>query len=336
MEDNSAQRFNEEDMPEDCFCPITQEIMDEPVIAADGHSYEKKAIEKWFEQGNNSSPKTGAKLESTALTPNYTLRSLINCLKKPLKAKVNEYDPKLSNNNQPKVVPSNANVNSSFFYKAPSFESPIPPLVNMDLQNELIEKISSSQLDAIQVLLTQGASLTHPNKNGIYPLTAAAYSFNFLTIQYIEEKLGLEAGIYWSKIDLNNFEAHFRNQMPERRPTGLSRASYEWLANWYSVNSNKAWNAKYDKFIVDNWFKGGVTGWNEEDWQKRGEHIRSKAGNFGKEIWSGYEWSSYKIYRPPVKTHDESVDEIISGLIQCKDYVTTKARAQFENKMVHF
>ena len=30
------------------LCPITQEIMTEPVVAADGHTYEKKAIEAWL------------------------------------------------------------------------------------------------------------------------------------------------------------------------------------------------------------------------------------------------------------------------------------------------
>ena len=30
------------------LCPISQEVMAEPVVAADGHSYEKTEIEKWF------------------------------------------------------------------------------------------------------------------------------------------------------------------------------------------------------------------------------------------------------------------------------------------------
>ena len=30
------------------LCPITYEIMEDPVIAYDGHSYERKAIKEWY------------------------------------------------------------------------------------------------------------------------------------------------------------------------------------------------------------------------------------------------------------------------------------------------
>jgi hypothetical protein len=29
------------------FCPISMEMMEDPVVAADGHSYERAEIEKW-------------------------------------------------------------------------------------------------------------------------------------------------------------------------------------------------------------------------------------------------------------------------------------------------
>jgi hypothetical protein len=50
--------------------------MDEPVIAADGHSYEKGAIESWFE-AHDRSPKTNEVLPHTGLVPNHTLRAII-------------------------------------------------------------------------------------------------------------------------------------------------------------------------------------------------------------------------------------------------------------------
>ena len=37
-------------MPADFFCPITFEVMADPVVAADGHSYERCAILKWIGQ----------------------------------------------------------------------------------------------------------------------------------------------------------------------------------------------------------------------------------------------------------------------------------------------
>jgi hypothetical protein len=35
-------------IPDDYLCPITQEIMLDPVITEDGETYERKAIQDWF------------------------------------------------------------------------------------------------------------------------------------------------------------------------------------------------------------------------------------------------------------------------------------------------
>ena len=40
--------LDDDDIPNELICPITMELMTEPVIAADGHSYEKAAIEEWL------------------------------------------------------------------------------------------------------------------------------------------------------------------------------------------------------------------------------------------------------------------------------------------------
>lgn len=64
-------------VPDGYLCPISLEVMAEPVIAADGHSYEKREIEAWFARGNNTSPKTGATLPHQFLTPNHNLKSAI-------------------------------------------------------------------------------------------------------------------------------------------------------------------------------------------------------------------------------------------------------------------
>ena len=68
-------------IPNECFCPITHEIMEDPVISQDGHTYERSAIQQWFNMGKRISPKTGARLLSTELMPNHTMRSLIQDLK---------------------------------------------------------------------------------------------------------------------------------------------------------------------------------------------------------------------------------------------------------------
>jgi hypothetical protein len=65
------------DHPRGMVCPITMTLMIEPVIAADGHSYEKKAIKAWIKGGNRNSPTTNKRLSHFQLTPNFALRSAI-------------------------------------------------------------------------------------------------------------------------------------------------------------------------------------------------------------------------------------------------------------------
>jgi hypothetical protein len=65
----------------DFRCPITGEIMHEPVMLMDGNSYEKKAIEEWFrEQKRKGNPFTSptTRLEvSTELVVNRNLKNVI-------------------------------------------------------------------------------------------------------------------------------------------------------------------------------------------------------------------------------------------------------------------
>ena len=59
------------------ICPITQERMIDPVIAADGISYERTAIQKWLTD-NDTSPKTNLDLEHKELISNITLKAMID------------------------------------------------------------------------------------------------------------------------------------------------------------------------------------------------------------------------------------------------------------------
>ncbi|XP_043697697.1 U-box domain-containing protein 13-like [Telopea speciosissima] len=64
-------------VPDDFRCPISLELMRDPVIVSTGQTYERLCIEKWIEAGHLTCPKTQHNLSSTAVTPNYVLRSLI-------------------------------------------------------------------------------------------------------------------------------------------------------------------------------------------------------------------------------------------------------------------
>jgi len=71
----------------DCLCPITHEIMRDPVIDALGHSYERKAIETWLSR-NRTSPITNAVLPHRALVTNHALRKLIASLSSEERASI--------------------------------------------------------------------------------------------------------------------------------------------------------------------------------------------------------------------------------------------------------
>ncbi|CAI9768893.1 unnamed protein product [Fraxinus pennsylvanica] len=58
-------------------CPIFQEIMQDPVVAADGFTYEAEAIKGWLETGHDTSPMTNLKLPHCNWVPNHALRSTI-------------------------------------------------------------------------------------------------------------------------------------------------------------------------------------------------------------------------------------------------------------------
>jgi Mg-chelatase subunit ChlD len=64
-------------MSEHFICPITQEVMIDPVIGSDGITYERSAITAWFSAGNSTSPLTRQPMLSQSLVPNIALRSAI-------------------------------------------------------------------------------------------------------------------------------------------------------------------------------------------------------------------------------------------------------------------
>ena len=64
-------------IPEEYRCRMSSVIMRDPVVAADGLSYERRFIEKWLRDGNRSSPVTREPLRFPHLYPNQHLRTLI-------------------------------------------------------------------------------------------------------------------------------------------------------------------------------------------------------------------------------------------------------------------
>ena len=64
-------------MPAQFFCPITHNLMVDPVFTADGHPYERDVIAAWLAT-RDTSPLTNEILAHKHLTPNVALRTLIS------------------------------------------------------------------------------------------------------------------------------------------------------------------------------------------------------------------------------------------------------------------
>ncbi len=63
-------------VPQEWMCPITLQVMRDPVIGPDGHTYERSAISEWLAY-NDTSPVTRQRMQGTNLIPNIALRNLI-------------------------------------------------------------------------------------------------------------------------------------------------------------------------------------------------------------------------------------------------------------------
>lgn len=59
------------------YCPITRDVMVDPVETSSGQTFEKSAIEKWFAEGNKLCPLTMTPLDTSVLRPNKTLKQSI-------------------------------------------------------------------------------------------------------------------------------------------------------------------------------------------------------------------------------------------------------------------
>ena len=68
---------DEKDVAEELLCPISCEVMTDPVSADDGHTYERACIEAWFAKGKRTSPATNELLESLKLRPNHVVRRMV-------------------------------------------------------------------------------------------------------------------------------------------------------------------------------------------------------------------------------------------------------------------
>ena len=72
------------------LCPITLELFRDPVVAQDGHTYERKAIEEWV-QKNGTSPITNQQISLENLVPNYAVKKMVDHFETSIRNKNFQY-----------------------------------------------------------------------------------------------------------------------------------------------------------------------------------------------------------------------------------------------------
>ncbi|GAB2279612.1 U-box domain-containing protein 4, variant 4 [Dionaea muscipula] len=130
-------------IPADFCCPLSLELMTDPVIVASGQTYERAYIRKWLDHGLTVCPKTRQNLGHTNLIPNYTVKALIanwceiNNVKLP--------DPvKSMSLNQPLVtLPFSDSASLRNLQHSPNSEG-IPKPLSESMQPTLLERKNSS------------------------------------------------------------------------------------------------------------------------------------------------------------------------------------------------
>ncbi|KAK7397377.1 hypothetical protein VNO78_18547 [Psophocarpus tetragonolobus] len=71
---NSLDDFS---LPPEFRCPISTQLMTDPVILSTGQTYDRPFIERWLNEGHRTCPQTQQVLSHSILTPNHLVRDMI-------------------------------------------------------------------------------------------------------------------------------------------------------------------------------------------------------------------------------------------------------------------
>ncbi len=115
-----------EDNPE-IICPISGEIMRDPVSVATGHTFNREGIAQWL-SNHNTNPVTGEILQHKELAPNWSLKSMIT-------RKLEGLKKALSQQNNRSQSSSSSSSSSSYGATVARFEKPktsAPPHALLD------------------------------------------------------------------------------------------------------------------------------------------------------------------------------------------------------------
>ncbi|KAH7654049.1 Zinc finger RING/FYVE/PHD-type protein [Dioscorea alata] len=65
-------------IPDDFRCPISLDLMRDPVVVSSGQTYDRDSITRWISSGHATCPKTGQTLDRSDLVSNRALKNLIS------------------------------------------------------------------------------------------------------------------------------------------------------------------------------------------------------------------------------------------------------------------
>lgn len=81
-QERELEKDAEDDLESYLRCPISGELMEDPVVTSNGQTYDRKNIKQWFDLGHHSDPMTNGRLVDRTLKPNYAIKSLIDAYQK--------------------------------------------------------------------------------------------------------------------------------------------------------------------------------------------------------------------------------------------------------------
>ncbi|KAF3613039.1 U-box domain-containing protein 9 [Capsicum chinense] len=64
--------------PHEFVCPLSNQLMKDPVVLASGQTYDRLFIQKWLKDGNRTCPETKQVLSHSVLTSNHLVRKMIS------------------------------------------------------------------------------------------------------------------------------------------------------------------------------------------------------------------------------------------------------------------
>merc|ERR1711907_437490 len=231
-----------EDTPAHLLCVITCDVFRDPVLALDGHTYERAAIQHWLSE-HGTSPMTNLVLPSMVLVPNLAIRREIEDHAQKLKEAAEAAEAAKVEASHPKTIELSRVVQR---WEA---MMQLPPMVNIPLEQ------ASQQTEQCEA---SGGHMVHwgvyCNKSGAHPIVGPRWrkrwgDFNlcnaeFLQLPEVQRSLyeqilhpGATPTPYTATSTAAEFRAHEMSQPPHASANATAQMEAEELSLYASEAS---------------------------------------------------------------------------------------------------